>query len=201
MSAAAFAALLALSVYVAAVVASHLLPTGIDPVRDALSHYAAGRRPAVAAVAGVANVIALVMLLVALAINPVAARQAPGGLGALGVMALTRVGTRLLPLDAPGRRVTSRWRAHALLAAVNVAASAVALRALTPALVALPAWRAYAPLLALTDRLVGPLLLVLAVCVLVRPLRRVFGLAERLFALDLTLWLAAVAVAASVARG
>jgi hypothetical protein len=186
-------ALLALVTYAGAVVASHVLPTGLDPVRHALSQYASGARPRPAAVAGTANIVALALLTAALATGVDAPPLTPRGLAPLTLMALTRLGTRALPMDAPGTRPTGRGRAHVLLAMANFVVSVVALQALTGRLNPAPGWHAVAPVLTALAGLASPLLAVVAVCFLVPPLRRVFGLAERLFALDIHGWLLTVA--------
>lgn len=99
---------LAFLLYIAAVVALHILPCGRDPLRHALSHYVSGRCRGVAHVAGTANVVGVTLLGLALFTSVGSPPLSPDGLGALIIMVLTRIGTRAFPLTAPGEALS--WR-------------------------------------------------------------------------------------------
>lgn len=184
--------------YLAADVALHLRGGGLDPLRHALSHYATGRDRRLARLAADANILGLATLLASLAAAAGVPAVPGGSLATVAVMAATRVGTRLLPIDAPDRPATSRGRAHVLLAMANFAVSVAAVQALSRLLASASGWHRLSPVLTALAGLALPLVLVVGAAYLVRPLRRVFGLAERLFALDLHAWLLLVALQASV---
>lgn len=189
---------LAFAGYLGVEVALHALPTGLDPFEHALSHFATTGYRRLAGAASLANALGAALLCVALAMRVGVPPLGAGGLVALALTALTRVTARALPLDAPGRRPTSTGRAHVGVAMAHVVAAIAAVRALTGELASLPAWHAALSVLALPAELALPLGLVLAVTFLVPALRRAFGLAERLFMLDVLVWSGVLAVALSV---
>lgn len=186
-------AALAFAAYFTAEVALHVLPTGLNPITHALSHYAVGPYRRLSGAASMANVLGIVLLWVALVAILGSPPLARGGLAALAVVALARVAARFFPIDAPGDAPTAQGRTHLLLAAVNFGAAVVALRALTGSLARLRAWHGVLPVLAVPARLSLPLLILVGLTFAVPPLRRVFGLAERLFMLAVNGWLLGVA--------
>lgn len=186
-------ATLAFLVYFAGEAALHVLPTGLSPFRRALSQYAIGPYARLSRAASLANVVGVALLAAALTLMVGSPPLARAGLAALVVVALARVAAGFSPMDAPGRRSTRSGRVHLLLAAVNFGAAVVALRALTGDLRRLPAWHGVLPVLAVAARLSLPLLILVGLTFAVPPLRRVFGLAERLFMLAVNGWLLVVA--------
>lgn len=195
----AVVAALAFMAYFAAMLALHALPTGRSPLADALSHYATGTQSRIAHLSSVSSIVGIASLTAALLAGVGSPPLASTGLIALAVMAATRLGTRVFPLDPPGKRLTPAGYVHWALAVVNFVASVAALRSLTRDLIALPGWETAGSALAVLARLCEPLLALVAVTFLLPPLRRrVFGVAERLFVWDVTGWLLIAAVALSV---
>ncbi len=189
---------LAFAGYLAIEIALHALPTGLDPLEHALSHFATTDYRRLAAAASHANALGAALLCVALAIRVGVPPLGAGGLASLALTALTRVTARALPLDAPDHPASATGRAHVAVAMAHVVVAIAALRALTAELSSMLAWHAALPLLALPAELALPLGLAVAATFFVLPLRRVFGLAERLFMLDVLVWSGVLAVALSV---
>ncbi|HEX2856888.1 MAG TPA: DUF998 domain-containing protein [Propionibacteriaceae bacterium] len=172
-------------------VALHVLPTGLSPMADPVSQYALTRFRAgyamsafSAAVAGAAAALILGGL--------------PGGIPAaelLWVFAAARAVIPAFPMDDPAAEPTRRGRLHNLLATVAfaavTAASFVAAGAMGPAD---GPGASTATLTAGTVMAIGAVGIVL--CRRVVPIRRAFGLAERLIYLGFMAWFLVIAVLA-----
>mgnify|MGYP003440962312 FL=1 len=188
--------LLATAATAAALIALHILPTGLSPLRDPVSQYAlttysAGYRIATiaAAVAG-----ASAAAIIATTLTGTAATVA---VILLAVFALTRLVIGFFPMDAPGTPVTATGRLHNLLAfgafgSVTAAAFVVAGAihdAGDPGLAGASAW-------------LGVVMAVGAVALFVTArverAKRWFGAAERLIYVGFILWFAAIGVAGLV---
>lgn len=174
------------AVRLAALIGLHLVPSPYRPITHAVSDYAVGPTKRLAALASWVTTIGWFTLALAVwtrlgdwAYRPVAT----GMLIALGLLSITVV---FVPTDLEGERRTLRGTLHYLVAIASFAlaysltgnASRYATAAgwgLAPALDTLH-WIALAGLIALCAALV------------IKPLRRVFGLCERVFLLAIVLF-------------
>ncbi len=182
-------AVLAFVGYLAADIALHFLPTGLNPVQSALSHYATSPYRRVAQVASLSHIGGVVLLCVALTVSVGIPPLSRAAIGALALVAATRLGARIFPLDAPGTPATWHGRVHFVFAAIIFVASAVAIERITRDLGRLPRWHPLLPALTAFAQASLWLLAVTALTWFVPPLRRVFGLGERMFMLVITAWL------------
>ena len=124
--------------------ALHLLPTGVHPVRGFVSDYALGRFGVLYQVQAIASgVCAGCLLTVMLGLDVPAPRW---GLGCLALYAVSRLLIAAFPTDPPTRR-TRVGMIHFVLAATTFAGIAGAAVLLTPAVARHPPW----------DDFVGPL--------------------------------------------
>jgi hypothetical protein len=189
----AVASLVATIAYLSIFAAWHVLPTGYDPVRHAVSDYAVGRYGYLFAIglwASSAGVLALaVALITGVGSPPLAARD----LVFLFLIPVARVGMTLFPTDLEGKPLSRAGATHYVLAIAAFTLTYLVISDTTPVLRDLgPAvwlqsslkWSAW---------LVAPEL-ALVVVTLFPPLRRVFGVFERLFLLTTNVWFILVAV-------
>ncbi len=182
-------ALAAFACYFAAAavfVALHLRATGYSPLRHAVSDYGVGpsrRAFATYAWLGSAGGLAFAGALWAAGQPAVPAWL----LGVLVVMVVARAGLTLVPTDLEGQRLTRTGLLHYAFAIANFAAAYVFLRNGTPRLVGAPGWAQVQPVLQALAWFALPALV--ATCVtMAPPLRRVFGLFERLFLATVLAW-------------
>ncbi len=183
-------ALVAVAVAAAAHVRVHLLPTGRNPVRDAVSDYGAGPYRAWYRTTVVGLAIASGSLTVAFARD---GGPGAGSLAALAVFAAARLAIAWFPVDLPGEPATPTGRVHNLLAVAAFASIAVAASAIPDGLTA-AAWSNRANSLNLVGAVVMWVAIATAVFFLVEPLRRWFGLVERALYWATFVWLALAAV-------
>jgi hypothetical protein len=167
-------------------VALHLRSTGYSPLRHAVSDYGVGpSRRAFAAYSwlGSAGAAALGGALWAAGQPPVPAWL----LGVLAAMVVARAGLTLFPTDLEGQRLSRTGLLHYAFAIASFAAAYVFVRNGTPHLAGAPGWEPARPFLEALARLALPALV--ANCVtMAPPLRRVFGLFERLFLGTVLAW-------------
>jgi len=192
--------LLALAVALGAQVALHLLPTGYQPVRDAVSDYGVGRYRAgyqgmCVALGGSAAVLAAGF-----------AREAgvpPGrGLLWLTVFAVSRALIAGFPTDLPGAPRTAAGGLHVLLAVVMFGSFTAAASTLPGELGGAPGWHQRADVLHLIGTGVQATLIATAVALLVPAVRRrVFGLVERALYVAIFGWLAVAGIDLIVLHG
>ena len=185
----AWLAALAFLVYFAGMIALHFLPTGRHPLYHTVSDYSLGRYGGLARVMTAVNVLGTLCLLLSLrGAAPQPAAQA--GLVWLAILALSRLGMVFVLTDESGTQATARGLLHALLAILSFTAAVFALTTLTKVAALAALWRPLLPALDVLAGLAFPLV-VLMVLTLVPGLRlrRVFGLMERLFLADVSLWL------------
>lgn len=182
--------LLATLAQLGALIALHVLPTGLSPVRDPVSQYALTRFRAgytisalSAAVAGAATALLLGSL--------------PGGgiaAGLLWLFAAARAAIPAIPMDVPGTPPTRRGRWHSLLATLAFAGVTAA-----SFFAAGPAAQAGGRALATFTLVAGAIMALGSAGVVlsrfVQQLRTVFGAAERLIYLGSIVWFAASAIA------
>jgi hypothetical protein len=170
----------------------NLLPTGHRPMVDAVSDYGAGPYRFFYRVTVISLGVGALLLLIALAHGT---GVSEGGLIWLGVYGVTRIAIAFFPTDLEGETVTTTGRIHLLLAAAAFTAIAFAAVDLTPALRDEPGWDA-TRLLDVLHWAVIVTAIGTGVTRVVLPLRRVFGLVERLLYAATIAFLLAVAVEA-----
>ncbi|MCW2525331.1 MAG: hypothetical protein JWM76_191 [Pseudonocardiales bacterium] len=189
----AAASLAATAGYLVLLAVLHALPTGYSPVRHAVSDYGVGRYRGLFTVAlGVSSIAVLTLafaLIRGFGTPPLPTRD----LGYLLLIPLARIAMTLFPTDLEGRRVSRTGLLHYGFAIAAFTLTYLAISGLTPALRAtdLSAWTR-GPL-GWTEWTVGPALALL-VATMLRPLRRIFGLFERIFLLTSNLWFALAAL-------
>ena len=189
----ATASLVATLAYLAVLAALHALPTGYNPVRHAVSDYAVGRYGPLFNTALYISSVGVLTLAYALARElgspPLAARD----LVFLLIIPLTRIGMTLFPTSLEGKRITRTGLIHYGFAIAAFTLTYLAISGTTPALQALTTGQwVHAPL-GWAAWIIGPAL-ALVVITMLRPLRRVFGLFERVFLVTTNIWFALAAI-------
>ncbi len=182
-------ATLAFTGYLVTDVALHLLPTGLSPVQHALSHYATSPYRQAARTASLFNIVGICLLCVALAGLVGVPPLSWWAIGILALVGMARFCARIFPLDAPDAPATWRGRVHLCLAVIAFGASVLALERITQDLGQLLPWQSLVPALTALAQVSLWLSAILALTYFVSPLRRVFGLSERIFMLVITGWL------------
>ena len=181
------------AVGVGAVVVLHVLPTGLSPVRNAVSQYGITRyrlgyrvQTISLGVAGAAAAVGI-------------AEAAPGRgrfvLVVLGVFAVARLAISWFPMDAPGSEPTSDGRAHGLLAIATFLAIIVAAARLPQLVHTVGGWHGVA-----TASVVIAWAMVASMVAMIASRRSAgtrgyFGMAERVFYVAIVAWLVAVGIA------
>lgn len=175
----------------------HLVPGGVDPVRDPVSDYAVADRRSTRVLATTASWVAAAawISLGTAVILDAALGEARYGPGAwLLVLGLILVAMPFVPTDRAGSETTVRGRVHMLFA---IAWFALAYSTIGP--IGRLLGGALGPVLGVLDTAAGITLAALVVSLVLRPLRtRTFGSAERAFILVVTVapLLASVGLAA-----
>lgn len=178
----------ALAVGVIALLTLHLLPTGLSPVRNAVSQYGISRYRTGYRVQTIAYAVAGVGAAIGIATLPGSSRV-PVLLCA--VFAAARAAISWFPMDAPGAAPTGSGGRHRLLATAAFVSVALAAAALSRAL---DRDHIDATIATLSSALAAVMLAaLLAMVVDHRTGGRHFGLVERAFYLAMTGWLVAVA--------
>jgi uncharacterized protein DUF998 len=179
--------------YLAIMATLHVLPTGYSPVRHAVSDYAVGRYRSLFTTGlyvSSAAVLALAFaLLSGIGTPPLATRA----VAYLLLIPLARVGMTLFPTDLEGQRVSRTGLLHYACAIAAFTLTYLAISDMTPALRLLDTRGWTSAPLHWAAWMVGPAL-ALVVVTMFRPLRRIFGLFERIFLLTTNVWFALVAV-------
>jgi hypothetical protein len=122
------AALVCLAATVATLVSLHLVPTGLSPIRDAVSQYGISRYRAGYRVATITLGLAGVALVVGIAAR-VSAGAASATVALVVVFSVARLIISWYPMDAPGASRTSQGTAHGLIAVITfTSVTAAALR-------------------------------------------------------------------------
>jgi hypothetical protein len=184
-------AVVAFTLYVANAslfVALHVRATGYSPVRHAMSDYGVGpsrRLFSIYAGVGSAGAVALAAALWVAPRPP----TPPWLLAVLLAMVAGRIGLALFPTDLEGRKLTLVGLLHYACAVASFAAAYVFIRNATPRVTG-ELWEPARPVLAALAWFALPALV--ANCVtMAPPLRRVFGLFERVFLATVLLWFGA----------
>jgi zinc transporter ZupT len=170
----------------------HVLPTGYNPIHHAVSDYGVGRYRSLFTVALYVSSVGVLALAFALLKGvgspPLATRDVAYRL----LIPLVRIGMTLFPTSLEGQRISRTGLLHYAFAVAAFTFTYLAISAMTPALRELdPSGWARGPL-GWAQWIVGPAL-ALVVITMLRPLRRVFGLFERLFLVATNLWFALAA--------
>lgn len=169
-------------------VRAHLLPTGYDAMRDAISDYGVGAYHRYYRAMMLLLGLGTALLVIALARDTEAQNL---GLAFLGAYAAARLGIAFFMTDLPGTPVTSAGRVHVVLAAVAFTAIAFGAADVTGAIDGSPGWSGgVAGVLRFESKAVGLTAALTLVCFLVPLARqRVFGLVERMLYVASAAWL------------
>jgi hypothetical protein len=191
-------ALVALGAVIVSLGYLHVAPTGLSPVRNAVSQYGitpfrAGYRVAT---------IAFAVAALGLALGLHRALRASGNvrfvIGLLTIFAITRALISWFPMDAPGTPRTTTGRQHGLLAIAAFIAATIAAFRLGSALSGGARWHSLAPV---STALGGAMLACLLAIVVARRVPAVherFGAIERGFYLAAIAWFAVFSLACAL---
>ena len=186
------ASLVALALYATLLAALHLLPTGLNSLRDPVSLYAAGRYwPLYALAQAAAGFCALGL---AVALLWLGAPLPWPGLAALIILGLARLALIAVPARLsdreikPGDRLPQRVVIHQLLALVSFGCIAITTITLTAPLTSWPAWRGPARWLVAAAIYTPLAVLIFPISGAVARLRPYFGLAQRAVYVGIILW-------------
>jgi Protein of unknown function (DUF998) len=192
-TAAGVAALLALAVTVASLVWLHLEPTGLSPVRNAVSQYGitafrSGYRVATLAfgAAGIA---------LAVGISQAIVGRGEAVVVLLVIFAIARALISWFPMDKPGTDRTPTGQVHGLLAILAFASVTLAAFRLASALSRQARWHSLAPVSTALGCAMAVFLVTLALARALPGVRARFGAIERGFYLSAIAWFAVFASA------
>jgi hypothetical protein len=186
-------ALLALATVVMALGYLHLEPTGLSPVRDAVSQYGITTFRAGYRVATLAFAVAAVAL--AVGVDGVASKGEREVVVLLFLFALARGAISWFPMDAPGAARTSTGQVHGLLALVAFASAATAALRFGTVLSHGARWRSLAPVSSGLGWAMVACLLGILLARSFPSLRARFGAIERGFYVSAIAWFAVFATA------
>jgi len=189
----ATASLTATLAYLAILAALHVLPTGYSPVRHAVSDYAVGRYGPLFNVALYISSVSVLTLAFALIRELGSPPLTVRDLVLLLMIPLTRIGMTLFPTSLEGRRITRTGLIHYGFAIAAFTLTYLAISGMTPALQALTTGQWVHTPLGWAAWIMSPAL-VLVVITMMRPLRRIFGLFERIFLVTTNIWFALAAI-------
>jgi hypothetical protein len=171
----------------------HALPTGYSPIRHAVSDYGVGRYRSLFTVALYVSSIGVLALAFALISGVGTPPLSTRNLTYLLLIPLARIGMTLFPTSLEDQRISRTGLLHYVFAVAAFTLTYLAISGMTPALRALdPSGWANAAL-GWTAWIVAPAL-ALVVVTMLRPLRRIFGLFERIFLLTTNVWFAVAAL-------
>jgi uncharacterized protein DUF998 len=183
--------------YLAVFVALHRLPTGYNPVHHAVSDYAVGPYGRWFAVGLWSSAIGVLTLAAGLAAEVSAPTVARGDLVLLALIAVARVGMSVFPTNVEDTPFTRSALLHYAFAIAAFTFTYLAISHLTVSLKAVSPWHAARGPLAALAWLVAPTLAGVVIT-MIGPLRRFFGLFERIFLLTTNAWFLTVAVLLTV---
>jgi hypothetical protein len=193
-AAAGIVSLLALAAVIASLGYLHQAPTGLSPVRNAVSQYGITPFRAGYRAATIAFAVSGLALAVGLAgkINGSGRVQVAG---LLLIFAAARAAISWFPMDAPGAERTGTGRVHGRLALAAFGGATLAALRLANALTRQDVWRSLAPVSAGLGWLMLASLLAMAVPGYVPAARAWFGAIERVFYAAAIAWFAVFAYA------
>jgi hypothetical protein len=186
-------ALLGVVVCLGCLVYLHVAPTGLNPVRDPVSQYGITDHFTFYRAAALSLGVAALMLAVALLEALTEANAA--GIVFLVILGFARLTIGWVPMDAPGAPRTATGLRHNLLATAFFASATVAAFLFTGSFAADNALSGIAPASAALAWAMAIFSVLILLTSLVGPLRRYFGLAERLLYAAVLAWTATVATA------
>ena len=174
-------------------VRAHFLPTGYDPLRDAVSDYGVGAYHRYYRAMVLLLGVGATLLTIALARDTEAENL---GLAFLGAYAAARFGIAFFMTDLPGTPATPAGRVHVVLAAVAFTAIAFGAVDVTNAIDGSPGWSGgvAGALRFESQAVVVTAVLTLAGFLVPVARERVFGLVERLLYVASLAWLLTVSI-------
>jgi hypothetical protein len=198
-AAAGIIALLGLATVVASLGYLHLAPTGLSPIRNAVSQYGITSFRAGYRVATLAFAVAGVSL--AVGVDGATGSRGHAVVVALVVFALARAAISWFPMDSPGAQLTSTGRTHGLLAIAAFGAVTIAAFRLGGVLSDQTRWHNLSAVSTACGVAMAASLLGVVLARSYPALRARFGAIERGFYLSAIAWFAVFAVAATVKPG
>ena len=186
-------ALAALAAVVASLGYLHLAPTGLSPIRNAVSQYGISPMRSGYRVATIAFAVAGVAL--AVGIDRAVGSRASAVVVLLALFAAARAAISWFPMDAPGAPSTSTGRAHRLLATAAFGGATAAAFKLASLLADGARWHSLAPASYALGALMGASLGALVLSRSYPALRERFGLVERGFYVSAIAWFAVFGIA------
>lgn len=188
-------ALVALAATVGSLGYLHVEPTGLSPLRNAVSQY--GITPFKTGYRAATIAFAAAGLALAAAVSQALPRQGSATIALLIVFAAARAAISWFPMDHPGTPRTQTGTVHGLLAIAAFGSATAAAFRLASALSQQSTWHA----LAGTSRALGWLMLACLIAMMLTrrspAARRWFGAIERGFYVSAIAWFAVFAVAAA----
>jgi Protein of unknown function (DUF998) len=180
------------AVQVVALITLHVLPTGYDPVRDAVSDYGVGTFRGWFWLQAFAGGLACLFLAIALAqLHPYTPAQA---VVALIVTAVARLLIPFFATDQGGNRFrTSHGKTHMILAVVAFGGLVWAATSLWASVQHYPAWHGAESLLTIVPWVMVGSVILVVLAIWGPRLARFFGLFERVFYLSSLVWFFTVA--------
>lgn len=195
--AAGIAALVFLAIAVSALVVLHLMPTGLSPVRNAVSHYGITDYRLGYRVATIALGLTGACLVLGLG-ETISGSGAGLVLGLLAIFAVARLIISWFPMDAPGAQRTETGRTHGLIAIVTFTAITVAALRLGSVLSRRSVWHSLAPLTTILGVVMVICIIGMVLCRRSEAIREGFGLIERGLYLAILGWCAVFGVACAM---
>lgn len=184
--------LIGVAAAVAALVTLHVLPTGLSPVRDAVSAYGISRHRRLYRVQTVATAVAAASLAAALLVAPLGA-VTPAVI-TLIVLAAARTPIGWVPMDADGSPQTAVGRRHNLLAYAAFAAASVGGFMTGIAFAGVDGLGSAATAVTVLGWVMTGASVLTVAAAVVPAMRRLFGLFERIIYLGMFTWLTVSAV-------
>jgi hypothetical protein len=186
-------ALLGVVVCLACLVYLHVAPTGLNPVRDPVSQY--GITDYFTFYRAAALSLGVAALTLAVALIEALEEANAAGIVFLIILGFARLTIGWVPMDAPGAPRTSTGLRHNLLATAFFASATVAAFLFTGTFADDPALSGIAPASAVLSWAMAVFSVLIFVTSLVGPVKRYFGLVERLLYVAVLAWIATVAIA------
>jgi hypothetical protein len=171
----------------------HFLPTGYNPIRNAVSDYGVGKYSPLFRVALWSSSVGVLTLAIALAVGVGAPPLVSRYLLYMGLITVARIAMSLFPTDLEGKGLTFIGILHYAFAIAAFTLTYMTISNLTPELVMLSPWTMVQQPLTFVAGLVEPAL-IMVVVTMFRPLRRIFGLFERIFLLSTNVWFLLVTI-------
>ena len=176
--AAGIAGLVFLVIAMAALVVLHVAPTGLSPMRDAVSHYGISEYRSGYRVATIALGLTGACLVVGLG-ETISGSGSSLVLILLAVFAVARLIISWFPMDAPGAQRTETGRVHGIIAIVTFTAITAAALRLGAVLSRMALWHSLAPVTTILGVVMVICIIGMVLCRSSEAMRERFGLIER----------------------